>query len=203
MDFVTAIAVYPSLECAEPNGTPDSGQPASKVHGTVHADDDYTPPPPTLQGLDKRADVIVDCTVQSIFPSRLRDVNDPGSVETDVLFAVDRVFKDKPEELRSLVITQAGGKYGDVEVIVDNTTPLKVGDRHILFLLHNSRTFVPVYPRTDGNFAIVGGFGGNFKVDGNAVKWLAPPDARTFRKFETGTAEDFITQILAEVSAAQ
>src|ERR1043165_177262 len=72
------------------------GDPPPKVHGTVHPDVDYTPPPPTLQGLVKTADVIVDGTVQSVFPSRLRDVNDPGSVETDVLFAVDRVFKGKP-----------------------------------------------------------------------------------------------------------
>src|SRR5713226_3042753 len=190
------------LAAQDQSGRQRVGSPPPKVHGTVHPDVDYTPPPPTLQGLVKTADVIVDGTVQSIFPARLRDVNDPGSVETDAVFAVDRVFKGKPEELRSLVITQVGGKYGDVEVIVDNTKPLRPGDRHILFLHYDRRTIVPTYPRTDGNFVIVGGFGGNFKVDGNAVKWLAPADASTYRKFESGTADDFIAQILAEVSAS-
>jgi HEAT repeat protein len=95
-----------------------------------------------------------------------------------------------------------GGKYEEVEVVVENEMPLKIGEEHILFLNHDDRNIVPTYPRTDGNFNIVEHWIGNFKVEGNTIKWLAPPDAQTFRKFETGTAEDFIAQILAEVSAS-
>jgi hypothetical protein len=36
----------------------------------------------------------------------------------------------------------------------------------------------------------------------NAVRWLAPSAAQTFRTFKNGTAEDFIAQIVAEISAA-
>jgi hypothetical protein len=86
----------------------------------------------------KIVDVIVEGSVQSIFPTRLRQVNDAASVETDALFNVDRVLKGKPESLRSLVIRQFGGKYGDLEVVVEHHTPLRQGDRHILFLEHDT-----------------------------------------------------------------
>jgi len=177
------------------------GDPPIVPHGIVHATYDSFDQPQSLEQMVKEADVIVDGRVESIFPGRLRQINDPGSVETDTLFTVDRVLKGKPETLRSIVVIQPGGKYGDLEVLVDDETPLKAGDRHILFLYYDRRSIVPTYPRTDGNFTIVGGWSGNFKVDGNAVKWLAPPDARTFRKFESGSAQDFIAQILTEVSA--
>src|SRR5712692_8320938 len=121
--------------------------PPGEVHGTVHAAyDSFARRPGSLKELVKAADVIVDGTVQSIFPGRLRQVNDPTSVETDTLFAVDRVLKGKPESLRSLVITPMGGKYGDVEVIVSDLTPLKTGAHHILFLNYDRRAIVPPYP---------------------------------------------------------
>jgi len=179
------------------------GDPPIVPRGVVHAIYDSFDQPQSLEQMVKRADVIVDGRVESIFPGRLRQVNDPSSVETDTLFAVDRVLKGRSELLRSLVIIQPGGKYGDLEVVVDDETPLKAGERHILFLLYDRRTIVPTYARTDGNFAIVGNSVGNFKVEGNTVKWLAPSDAQTFKKFENGTPEEFIGQILAEVSAAK
>jgi HEAT repeat protein len=71
--------------------------------------------------------------------------------------------------------------------------------------VHNSgdsNPVVPTYTRTDGNFDIVGGWIGNFKIENNGVKWLSPPDAQTFKKFESASAEDFIAQILVEVAAS-
>ena len=44
---------------------------------------------------------------------------------------------------------------------------------------------------------------GNFKMEGNAVKWLSRYALPAFRKFQNGTADDFIAQILAEIAAAQ
>ena len=178
------------------------GDPPIVPHGTVYAIYDYAHAPQTLKELVRTADVIVDGTVQSIFPSRLRNLNQPTDVETDALFAVDHVLKGQPESLRSLVIVQMGGKHGDLEVIVKDHTLMNQGDRHIVFLNYDRRTIVPVYPQTDGNFTIIHGWIGNFKVERNSVKWLGPPTAQAFRKFESGTVEDFIAQILAEVTAA-
>jgi hypothetical protein len=177
--------------------------PAPEFHGTFHPIVDYVPPPQSLKDLVKRSDVIVDGTVQSVFPSRLRSADDPTSVETDTLFTIDRVLKGKPEVLRSLVIARMGGKYGDVEVIIDSEPPFMPGDRHILFLHYDRRTIVPTYPRTDGNFAVMNGSFGNFKVEGDAVKWLNRYYMEPFSKFQNGTADDFIAQILAEGAAAQ
>ena len=50
---------------------------------------------------------------------------------------------------------------------------------------------------------IFGQWMGNFKIERAAVKWVSSCNAEAFRKFENGTAEDFIAQILAEVSATQ
>jgi len=193
---------YPSL-AQNQSGRRRVGDPPVVPHGTIRAIYDSFETPQSLKELVKAADVIVDGRVQSIFPGRLRQVNDPTSVETDALFAVDRVLKGTPELLRSLVITQMGGKYGDVEVVVEHLTRLNQGDQHILFLNYDRRTIVPPYPRTDGNFTIVGAWIGNFKLQDNAVKWVGPPTAETFKKFERDTAETFVAQILAEVSAAQ
>jgi hypothetical protein len=156
-----------------------------------------------LKDLVKRSDVIVHGVVQSVFPPRLREANDPTSIETDTLFTVDKVLKGKPELLPSLVIGRMGGKYGDVDVIIDSEPPFMPGDRHILFLYYDRRTIVPTYPRTDGNFTVMNGSFGNFKVEGNAVKWLNRYYMEPFSKFQNGTAEDLIAQILAEVAAAQ
>jgi hypothetical protein len=196
------LLIHP-LAAQNQSGRRRVGDPPVELHGTFHPIVDYVPPPQSLHGLVKTADVIVDGTVQSIFPTRLRDVKDPISVETDTLFAVDRVLKGKQEEVRSIIIIQDGGKYGDVEVIVDSQTPLKVGDRHIMFLLRDRRTIVPTYPRTDGNLSIIGGSFGDFKVEGNTVKWLSRYTLAAFRDFESGTADDFVAQILAEVNAAK
>ena len=177
------------------------GSPPPELHGTFYPIYDSGPGLPlSLSALVKAADVVVDGTVQSIFPTRLRQVNDPISAETDSLFAIDRVLKGTPEALRSLVIIQVGGKYGDVEVIVRDRPLLKTSDRHILFLNHDRRTIVPIYPQTDGNFFIIGGFTGNFKVEGNVMKWLGPANG-VFSKFQDAGADDFIAQILAEVAA--
>jgi hypothetical protein len=199
-----ACALLANLSAAQnQTGRRTVGSPPPELHGTFHPIYDSGPGrPQSFADFVKTADVIVDGNVQSIFPTRLRNSSDPISAETDSLFAVDRVLKGQPEKLRSLVITQVGGKYGEVEVIVDDRPLLKTGERHILFLGYDRRTIVPTYPRTDGNFYILDGSTGNFKVEGNVVKWLAPDAAPTFRKFESGTAEDFIAQIVAAVSAS-
>src|SRR5215813_13119598 len=183
-----ACALFANVSAAQnQSGRARIGDPPIVPHGTFHPIVDYIPPPPSLAALVKTADVIVDGTVQSIFPSRLRDAKDPTSVETDTLFTVDKVLKGKPELVRSVVIGRMGGKYGDVEVIIDSEPPFMPGDRHILFLHHDRRTIVPTYPRTDGNFTAMNGSFGNFKVEGNAVKWLYLYYMEPFSKFQNGT----------------
>ena len=155
---LAALLVFSSAFAAQnQSGRRRVGDPPTPVRGTIHGVyDSFAPRPQSLKDLVKAADVIVEGRVDSIFPGRLREVNDPGSVETDTLFMVDRVLKGKPESLRSLVVIQMGGKYGDVEVIIENETPLKIGEQHILFLNYDHRPIVPTYPRTDGNFMEIG-----------------------------------------------
>ncbi len=44
---------------------------------------------------------------------------------------------------------------------------------------------------------------GSFKIESTAVKWLGALPLDAFRKFDSGAAEDFMAQIVAEVAAAQ
>jgi hypothetical protein len=152
----------------------DPPEPATAVHGTIHVIYDATRRPQSLKELVAAADVIVDGGVASTFPGRLWDMDQPWSVETDTLFTVDRVLKGQAETLRDLVVTQVGGKYAQVEVVIDGIILLNPADRHILFLNRDDRGIVPTYSRTDGNFSIVGGWTGNFNMGGGAVKWVSP-----------------------------
>jgi len=77
--------------------------------------------------------------------------------------------------------------------------PLKPGDWHILFLNPDRRVILPIHPRTDGQFFIVGGWSGTSSLQRDAIQAVRP-DA--LKKFENESAEDFIAQILAEVNAA-
>ena len=90
-------AVVANLSTAQnQSGRARVGDPPIVPHGIVHATSDFDEPQ-SLEQIVKKADVIVDGRVESIFPGGLREVNDPGSVETDTLFAVDHVLKSQPE----------------------------------------------------------------------------------------------------------
>src|ERR1700756_3315551 len=93
----TCALLASALAAQNQSGRQRVGDPPIMPRGVVHATYDSFDHPQSLEQMVKRADVIVDGTVGSIFPGRLRQVDDPGSVETDALFAVDHVLKGKPE----------------------------------------------------------------------------------------------------------
>lgn len=64
-------------------------------------------------------------------------------------------------------------------------------------------SIVPTYPRTDGNFSIINGDIGNFKNRRDVVKWVSGVQVDALKKFESGTADSFIEQILAEATASK
>ena len=157
--------------------------------------------PGSLKELVSTADVIVDGRVESVLPSRLNNPADPTTVETDAIVGVREVLKG-PETLKSLVVTQAGGKDRDVEIVPVQYELLQQGDRHILFLTSDGRDIVPRYPAVNGTFTITGRWSGNFKVEGGALKTSrnAPAD---LKKRETEGADVFIDRIRAEVRASR
>jgi hypothetical protein len=182
------------------SGRRQAGSLPVELHGTIHVAYDAFFHGQSLKDLVKAADVIVYGRIDSIFPGRLRHADEPASVETDALIAIDRVLKGKADVLRSLVISQMGGKYADGEIIVDGCPLLKERDRHVLFLNYDRRGIAPTYPRTDGSFYIVAGSVGNFKVEGNAV---SSSNGGVFSQFNSESLEDFMRQILTEVGAAR
>src|SRR5215831_24230 len=199
---IPALVFFSDPTAAQNPARRQVGDPPVAIHGIIRAIYDYfDTAPQSLQELVKAADVIVAGTVESILPGRLQNVNDPSSVETDAIFAAERLLKGRPASLRSLVVVQIGGQYGDMSLIVRGLTPLKQADRHILFLNYDRRrNIVPSYTGTDGNFTIVAGSSGNFKIEGNGVKWMSASTLEAFKKFEADDAENLVTKILVEVN---
>lgn len=156
--------------------------------------------PLSLNELVRESDVIVEGVVQSVLPSRLRTPSDASSVETDSVFSVTRVFKGRAENLRTIVVTQIGGKYGDFELQPVQYDLLRAGDHHILFLTADSRPIVPRYPSVDGAFSITGIWSGNFRIENNAIK-VSPRAMPEIRKLDSGKIEEFATKVVTAARA--
>src|SRR4051812_31496097 len=108
--FIFTLAVAAQNQSRRMVGDPRGS--AELPPGTIlHPQYDAALGPQSLTRLVSQADVIVEGTVHSILSSRRWKPEEPSSVETDTLFAVDRVLKGGPDTaLRRLVITQVGGK---------------------------------------------------------------------------------------------
>ncbi len=65
------------------------------------------------------------------------------------------------------------------------------------------RSIVPTYPRTDGNFTIVGAWIWKPQATRQCGQMGQSSHWEAFKKFESGSAEKSVAQILAEMSAAQ
>ena len=92
------------------------------------------PAPASLEDLVKGSQVIIEGEVQESLGTRLSDPARASSVYTDFPVTVKRVLKG-PEDLKEIIVTQIGGKLGDLEVIPHvGGTHLEPGERDILFL---------------------------------------------------------------------
>ena len=81
--FCACVLLVDVSAAQNTSGRARIGDPPVALRGTFRPSVDYVSPPRSLQALVKSADAIVDGVVQSVFPSRLENVSDPTSVETD------------------------------------------------------------------------------------------------------------------------
>src|SRR5262245_42363163 len=64
--------------------------------------------PTSVRELVRESDVVVDADVSDVLPARF----DGTFVRTDSILQVRRVFKGRTERLRTILVTQMGGKNG-------------------------------------------------------------------------------------------
>ena len=86
--------------------------------------------PQTLEAFIDSSDVIVDATVQSVFPPT--EVQ-PLAFVTDSVFRVNEVLKGS-ERSKEIVISQYGGVSGDFQQHPSQFDVVKSGERYFLFL---------------------------------------------------------------------
>jgi hypothetical protein len=118
------------------------------AHGTVKFIADLPPLPPALKNkppferLCDSSNLIIDGIVTSAFPSRSPS---RGTLQTDLLISVSRVFKG-PETLRQIMVSQMGGSTGDFHLVTDQYALMQSGERFVLFLQDDNRPSTPRRP---------------------------------------------------------
>jgi hypothetical protein len=130
--------------------------------------------PHTLEELVQNADLVVDGVVESVMPTRLANPNSPSSLETDSVIVISKVLKGGDQaRLHKVVISQPGGKRGELEIVPTQDPLVHSGERYVLFLTPDTRPNLPAVgdlPR----FYLTGAWAGKFKVDKGKIKTCTP-----------------------------
>src|SRR5712692_4980822 len=98
--------------------------------------------PSSLDQLTGKAELILDGEVEAVVPTRLANPNNPTSLETDSIISVNRALKGVT--VQRVVVSQPGGKQGDLEIISNQDALMQKGERFILFLTRDNRANLPV-----------------------------------------------------------
>jgi hypothetical protein len=153
-------------------GQPEPGK--GKLTLSTHQSEEA----PTLETLIRLSSLIIDGAVISSLPPVLRNPNQPASIQTYSVIAVDRVlFGSVALGAVKILLVQPGGTLGGREVTVPSDPLVKPGDRYIMFLRPDTRA-LPIdateYPR----YIAAGGSAGKARVENSLVSFLPEADAR-------------------------
>ena len=151
---------------------------------------------PNLETLIRLSSLIIDGTVISSLPPVLRDPNQPASIETYSVVAVDRVlFGSVALRKVKILLVQPGGTLGGWEVTVPRDPLVKPGDRYILFLRPDIRA-IPTDAADYSSYFAAGGSAGKARVDNSHVSFLLETDPRLH--VHDNTPVDTFLKILAD-----
>jgi hypothetical protein len=196
---VTAVSiaqVNPQVSPPCSRRTPSSS--ARPVEGTVQTLVEPLFVPASLEELVKYADVVIDGSVETVLSPRVRRADKPASLETDVVISIDEIVKGTAawKSLKKAIVSQPGGKLGNLEVVTPQITRLQEGVRYILFLNSDTRFILPDYNGLP-HFVITGIWTGQFDGTGGTihVSNLAPDWTRAAHSNEK--VEEFVKQIKA------
>lgn len=146
--------------------------------------------PKSLKDLEGRAELVIDGSVQSVVATRLTDPNNPASLETDYLLKVNRILGGSqggsPE---TIVVSQLGGKSGDLEVVTPQNPAMKIGENYILFLNRDSR--LSRSGSAAPGYEIAGVWSGKLRIENGRVQIKAPA-TNSLREHDNEPVEQFV-----------
>ena len=172
--------------------------PDAPTHGTAQVFLTPSFVPRNLPDLVDRADVIVDASVETVLPSRWTDPARKSSLETDVLLSVVRVLKGPATA--KIIVSQSGGKLGDLYIEAPQDPLMVTAERYILFLINDGRTNLPTYslPRIR-RYVVTGIWNGRFYVHGDHVN-VGSLATSTLKLYDDKPLGDFTNEIASALS---
>jgi hypothetical protein len=169
---------------AEPDRLPRSGKYTVTQHQEVER---------SLEQLADSAHLIVDGTVLASFPATNVNPEIPLSIHTDSRVAVNSVLKGAvPDGKQLFLLTQEGGKVGDLDIEVANSSLVKSGERYLFFLRRSDRTDNSVGLT---RYFAIGTWSGMLKVEADRMR-IAETSEDNLRARNGASVDDFKVLIL-------
>jgi hypothetical protein len=117
------------------------------------------------QELFAKAPIIVEATVQSVFPAEKKDYGTDGRLQTDSILRVDRLIRGENMP-REVVVSQWGGTLNGKSDVPYQYSLMQPGERYIVLLVKTgsdtSRLGIPSY-------IVYGEFFGLIRLDGEKL----------------------------------
>jgi hypothetical protein len=110
--------------------------------GVYAMSDEVMDPPRDMDDVIRAADIIIDGTVITTFPSINLSPTEPGQVETDSLIGVRQVIRGQVPQSQ-IVLVESGGTQGQWRFVTRGNPLVKPSERYILFLYADRRKDVP------------------------------------------------------------
>ena len=110
--------------------------------------------PPTFDELVGEADTVIRGQVTSVRSAY--DEASPGRpIRTYVSFRVERTLKGAPTATDTLTLVLLGGTVGAETLEVAGMPTFRVGDREIVFVANNGRTYCPLIAAGHGRYRVL------------------------------------------------
>lgn len=189
------LLLFAALSPAQQSGSFSDQFP---IKGKIVMNPDPLWPVTSLKQLITAAPLIISGTVLSVPPSvQVGDNRQPHPhLETRSLIAVDAILKGAvPNQAGIIVLTQAGGKLGELEMVVPSDPLVQEGERYILFLMSDDDN-QKARPNTSGmpRYCVVGIWSGKAKVVDRKIAFSNGADAR-LREYDNMDATEFTQKI--------
>jgi hypothetical protein len=197
------LALIALLIHASAKLTPGATQQISPGPGKSHYDGIAPPWPASLEFITDNAPVVVDATVDSVFPAV--EVGPDRRLETDSQLRVDRILKG-PLQLTQIVVSQMGGVRGQRKEVASGVDPfMNPGERYILFLQFVPATRLAALPPRNGlpRYDIYLATWGVFRADHDHVETSEALPVELRNQNRGKPLEQFLAEITARLRSGR
>jgi hypothetical protein len=164
--------------------------------GKVVVDIDFAKTPTTVESLISDSELIVDASVIDVLPSRRPNQT---WILTDSLISVTNVLAGTLQGgIRTIAVSQFGGKINDLEVVFPPDVPMKVGERYIFFLRRDTST--PQDVTNYSRYYVSGGWIGKARVENARVSFPEKAHGGGLTPFNGTDVTFFLTAVQQKIA---